>query len=415
MKRGQRLGLFAGLLVFVAVGFAIAGRTKASGTPVMTVTTGMFERHVTAEGTLQAEKATLISTPNETQGPMKIGWIADDQSAVKKDDVLVRFDPTDYVNELRGGTTERSKADNRILKHGAETDATRKNLQRDATQAELELEAAKVMRVTDDEIFSRFERIEGDIDESLANERRGYAYDVQAIRGALSRADRDIIAIDRKKADMRIGRAEKGLRALTVTAPHDGILVLQRDWRGDLAKVGSTVFSGRPIAEIPELGVMKAEVYVLEADAGGVAEGQKAEVRVDSAPGVVYAATVSRVDKVAKPRTRGVPVQYFGVTLKLARTDITVMKPGARVRATIELATLPNSIAIPRQALFEKKGDKIVYAQRGKTFVPARVTVGLSSAGKVIITSGLKAGDVIALKNPVEETDNRGARSEASG
>ena len=35
-----------------------------------------------------------------------------------------------------------------------------------------------------------------------------------------------------------IDRASKGLDALEIRAPHDGILVYKRDWRGDITRVG---------------------------------------------------------------------------------------------------------------------------------------------------------------------------------
>ncbi len=64
-----------------------------------------------------------------------------------------------------------------------------------------------------------------------------------------------------------------------------------------------------------------AEVYVLEADAGGLTPGRQAQVTVESAPGVTWPAKIARVDSLAKPRIQGSPVQYFAVTLALARTD----------------------------------------------------------------------------------------------
>src|SRR5204862_4178147 len=124
---------------------------------------------------------------------------------------------------------------------------------------------------------------------------------------------------------LRITNAQKGLSALEVRAPYDGILVLQRDWRGEVPRVGSNVWRGMVLGEIPDLTAMKAEVFVLEADAAGLAAGKKATVRIESAPGVIYPGTITQVDKLARPRTRGVPVQYFGVTVTLDRTDPAAM------------------------------------------------------------------------------------------
>ena len=109
------------------------------------------------------------------------------------------------------------------------------------------------------------------------------------------------MGIESKKADLKIRNAQQGLHALELRAPYDGILVLQRDWRGDLPRVGATVWQGSPIGEIPDLKAMKAEVFVLEADAAGLAVGQKARVALESNSVVTYGGKISQIDKLARP------------------------------------------------------------------------------------------------------------------
>ncbi|HEX6178739.1 MAG TPA: HlyD family efflux transporter periplasmic adaptor subunit, partial [Thermoanaerobaculia bacterium] len=163
--------------------------------------------------------------------------------------------------------------------------------------------------------------------------------------------------------------------------------------------------------EIPELNEMKAEVFVLEADAAGLAADQKATVWLESDPGVKYAGKVSSLDKLARPRMRGVPVQYFGVTVSLDRTDTKKMKPGARVRAVLEVENLESAFAIPRQAMFEKDGKKIVYRRRNGSFEPVEVTISSSSAGRVVVTKGLEKGDELALQDPSERMKDEGGKT----
>ena len=70
-----------------------------------------FVRHVTAEGNLQAVKATPIITPqNGGYGPMKIAWVVPDGSAVKQGDVVVKFDPTDSEKRLQDSQADLSSA-----------------------------------------------------------------------------------------------------------------------------------------------------------------------------------------------------------------------------------------------------------------------------------------------------------------
>lgn len=373
--------------------------------PVYIVEPANFARRVTAEGNLKAKNATPLNAPQDARGPLKIAWIAKDGSLLAKNDLVVRFDPTDFEILLVSGNEDRTTVGNKMTKTNVESSTMRTNLQRDARQAEDELAAAKRARADDAEIFSRFQQIETELDERLASDKREYAHNVLGVREELSRADRELLGIEGKKAGLKIRNAEQGLRSLELRSPHDGIMVLQRDWRGDVPRVGATVWSGQPIGEIPELSAMKAEVFVLEADAAGIAVGQKVAVALESNPGVKYSGIIAQVDKLARPRTRGVPVQYFGVTVSLDRTDPAVMKPGARVRAVLEVENLSNAFSIPRQALFDKDGRKVVYVRKGGRFQPVEVTVTTSSAGRVVVTKGIVRGDALALTDPAAPDD----------
>jgi HlyD family secretion protein len=406
MRPVSRRGVATIAAVSAAVAAVLVGawaRPKKDEVAVFVVTPSPFIRRVTAEGNLKAVKSTPLAAPTDAPGPLKIAWIAVDGLPLKKDDLVARFDPTDFAKMLQAGQEDRATAGNKIVKSTKDASTTKTNLKRDAKQAGEELATAKHFSARDAEIFSRYQQVESELDEELASERMEYANHVLGVREQLSAADRDLLGIENRKADLKIRNAEQGLHALEVRAPYDGILVLQRDWRGEVPRVGATVWAGSPVGEIPELSTMKAELFVLEADAAGLAAGQKATVTLESQPGVTYIGKITQTDKLARPRMRGVPVQYFGVTVSLDKTVVAVMKPGTRVHAVIEIENRADAISVPRQALFEKDGKKLVYRRTGGKFVPAEVTIGSSSAGRVVITKGVAKGDVLAMSDPTAD------------
>jgi HlyD family secretion protein len=399
----KRAAIGASTLLLLVVGAVAVLRQPQTAIPVYRVKPTAFVRRVTAEGNLKSVKATPLVAPHDAPGTMKIAWIADDGAFVRNDDIVVRFDPTDFEKELTLGNEDHSMASNDLFKTELDASTTRVNLRRDATQADRELESARRFKFDDAEVFSRYQRIETEVDARLASDRKTHAENVLTVRDGLARTNRDLLGIEEKKAALRIRNARQGLSSLEIRAPYDGILVLQRDWRGDVARVGSNVWPGMSLGEIPDLASMKAEVFVLEADAAGLAVGKSARVVLESQPGTSYAGKITQVDKLARPRLRGVPVQYFGVTITLDRTDSHVMKPGTRVRATLEIENRARAFAIPRQALFEKQGKRIVYRKQDGRFMPLEVDVATSSAGRVVVTHGLKEGDELALVDPTEQ------------
>jgi hypothetical protein len=104
-------------------------------------------------------------------------------------------------------------------------------------------------------------------------------------------------------------------------------------------------------------------------------------------------------------------VKFFEATVALEKTDPAFMRPGQRVLAQIALEEIRDVIAVPRGALFEKDGRRILYVRRGGRFVPAEVEVGPNSVSRVVVVSGLVPGDLVALRDPAEPA----ARSFAGG
>lgn len=407
MTKRSWIVLASVIVPLLLAGLGALAFSNGPSIPLHEVTRTEFVRTVTAEGNLKAAESIPLSVPQDVPGGLKIAWLEKDGAPVSKGDVVVRFDPTEFEDALIAGTVQRNTVENRMFGTRKTSEATVENLERDAGQALLEWETAQTFQLTDEDIFSRRELIESMIDGDLALDKKEYAEDLIGVRQRLGRADRELLEIEKRKAMIELQKAEKGLSALEIHAPHDGVVVFQRDWRGELPTVGSTVWPGRPIGEIPNLEKMEAEVFVLEADAGGIAVDQKANVILDSAPGRSFGAVVKRVDALARPRIRGVPVQYFGVILELDRTDPAVMKPGARVNATITLERTEDAIAIPRQALFEKDGVQVVYVQRGRTFEPVEVELGATSLGRIVVEKGLEPGDRIAMTDPTLAEDDR--------
>jgi len=191
---------------------------------------------------------------------------------------------------------------------------------------------------------------------------------------------------------------------MQITAPHDGIFVLQRNWRGAMPKLGDALWPGQAIGEIPELDAMEANVYVLEVEGSGLAENQPAQVVIEARPDRVFDGKIRLVDKLAQPRQQGSPVQYFGVVIALDKTDREIMKPGQRVRATLVLDQ-QDALVVPRQAVVERDGKATVYRRGASGFEPVAVELGAATSGRVVIAKGLAAGDVIALRDPTQSAD----------
>lgn len=405
----------AAMLAAGALGLATYLRTsEPEGKLIhsLVVQSDHFVREVQAEGYLQAEQATPITTPPGRR-PLKIAWLQKNGQPVRAGDVVVRFDQEQLRRSLADGQDDLAIANAKLATERMQTSASVSDRQRKAEMAQMDLAQAKDRASSqDDEIFSRNELIGSQIDGKLSEARVSHANKASRVDKAISGSKLELLALERQAANIAIDIAQKGLERMEVTAPHDGIFVYEDS---DL-KIGDSIYPRQTVGKLPLIDKMEAEVFVLEADARGLEVGKKATVVLEAHRDIEFSATIKSVATLAKPRQRDVPIQYFAVILELEKTDTTVMKPGQRVNATLSLDSV-DALVVPRQCIFTVDGDFIAYRLSQGHYEPVSVTLGTGTPGRVVIEKGLMAGDIIATQDPfaaAQSSDGEDTDSETS-
>ncbi len=408
-------GGLGGIVLPVLLAVLTLACTRSDAVPTYRVERLPFVHRVTAEGTLKAATTTPLTVPPQVERTVRLAWVAREGTRVEAGDLVARFDPTDMAERLEEGRSKLESTGLETVKTQVERGAKMAAIETRSQVADLELDHARRFQKTDADVFSHHDIVESEIDEELAVERKEHATDSRRTQDSLSKTELDLLAIKQRKARLVIDQASKGLSALEVRAPHAGILTLIRSWNGEVPQVGTEMWRGQEIAEIPDLSSMEAEVFVLEADAGGLEVGKPATVVIEAEPENSYPAKIRRVDPVAKPRFRGSPVQYFGVTLEFTAEPSASMKPGQRVRATLMLDEVADALVVPRQALVQEEGETKVFVAAGSGFEPRRVETGASSLGLVVVTGGLSEGERVALSPPGARGREATAKPAAAG
>lgn len=403
MRRAAKHATVSGLALGLAALLGLGGLTACVDeppVPTAEVERRDFVHRVTADGVLEAAASTRLSVPTAVRRTVRLAWLAPEGAPLAEGDLVARFDPRPLEETIEDNQASIARTDASIVKQMRDADGELADVDKKVAVSDLDLEHARRYQKLDDQVYSRREILDSAIDEELAAERRRHAEATRETLDESTRAGLDLLAIEKRGAQSEVEQAEETLAGLEMRAPHEGVLILIRDWNGDPPQVGSEMWRGQEIAEIPDLSKMQAEVFVLEADAGGLEIGQPAEVVIESDPDTVYPARVSGVEPVAKPRFAGSPVQYFGVVLELEVPRSETMKPGQRVRATVRLAERDDALVVPRQAVVRDGEETYVWRATGDGFVRRRVEAGPSSLGHAVIESGLEAGDRVALRPP---------------
>jgi len=93
-----------------------------------------------------------------------------------------------------------------------------------------------------------------------------------------------------------------------------------------------------------------------------------------------------------------------------------LLRPGLLADVEITVERIPNAIHIPAQAIFEKDGKPAVWVESGHRFQQRVVKLARRSESTMVISEGLKPGDVIALSDPTAKpSDKKGAKKTDPG
>jgi multidrug efflux pump subunit AcrA (membrane-fusion protein) len=94
-----------------------------------------------------------------------------------------------------------------------------------------------------------------------------------------------------------------------------------------------------------------------------------------------------------------------------------LMRPGLLADVEIIVEKIPNAIHVPMQAVFTKDGKQIVYVKNGKVFEPRAIQPLKRSESTMVISSGVKPGEIVALTDPTAKpgSGKKGEKQDGGG
>ena len=144
---------------------------------------------------------------------------------------------------------------------------------------------------------------------------------------------------------------------------------------------------------VADLTVVWVELAVSTADLETIEEGQAAVIASGTESGKRGDGGIIFISPLVDPNTRSARA--------VAEIDNKAMiwRPGAVVTASIVIEQEPVDVRVPRTALQTVGGERVVFVRTPGGFQKRIVTTGRSDDQSVEITSGLSAGEQIAVKN----------------
>jgi HlyD family secretion protein len=385
MKRSIWIGLAAVCVVALLLVLRACNGSGDTSYQTATITRGPITQAVTATGTLNP--VVNVQVGSQVSGNIQ-KLFADFNSKVKAGQVVAQIDPA--------------------LFQAAATQA-----EGDLASAQAALELAKVTATRTQELFTKKNSSQADLDQAMATLHQAEA-NVKIKQGAL----------DKAKAD---------LEHCTITSPVDGEVISRS------VDVGQTVAASLQAPVIftiaNDLTKMQIDANVAEADVGVVETNQDVDFTVDAFPMRTFHGKVVQV--------RNAPITVQNVvtydTVIGVNNDDLKLKPGMTANVSIVIAQRDNVLQIKNAALRYRPADatpaeskppssaapraaggrpagprgqrssgRTIYVLSGGRPKPVQIKTGISDGIATEVIDGLKEGDRVVT---AELTSTAGSAS----
>lgn len=185
------------------------------------------------------------------------------------------------------------------------------------------------------------------------------------------------------RALLDLQKAKNDLETTYLRAPMDGTIA------NLTASTYNPTAGDKPFCSLLSRSEIVVRCPVLETELATVQPGQQVRVEPVGLNGASYTGRVTEINPMVNENG------LVEVTIKVNAPDKRLLS-GMNVRAVIE-KSFPNALTIPKTAVVERSGRKVVFCYEDGTAKWHYVTPGLENATHITITEGLEAGERVIV------------------
>lgn len=290
---------------------------------------------VRAAGEIYARASAAIVPPQvEDMWQMTITQMVTDGQPVKVGDTVVTFDGGELTKKLLSKQSElqeklrtQEKLHLELAERARNESLDTASSRADALKAQRKASAPETAVPGVDYKKLVIAKLKAERHEAASEEREHAAADERAAEQRM--ADADVV---RLKAD--VDRMEKGVAALQVKAPRDGVIVHATGWDNEKIDVGKQIWRGQSVGQIPDIATLAVRASLAERDMSKVHIGDSVRIILEGGTGQTLSGKVDDIGSSVHSKSRVEPVPVVDLRIALDPTKI-AFKPGQAVRVEI--------------------------------------------------------------------------------
>jgi RND family efflux transporter MFP subunit len=403
------IGTIAAVVLLGAGSLAFRGSAKPT-VPTAEVKRGEFVDTIQIRGDVQALHSVQLNAPS-IAGDLQIVKLVPTGTMVKKGDVVVQFDPAALQRTLAQQRSVLKSSEADIEHSRAEAKLSHEQQSTDLLQAGYDVDRAK-LDSSKQEILSEIDGAETKLKLSDSQQKLKELQQKDVSTQQSASAEIESKKQKREKSAFDVKLTERQIELLTLRAPTDGMVTIMpnfraRNWTNGNStpdfKEGDRAWPGAVVAELPDLSNVRMSARVDESDRGRLRSAQSAAVRIDAISDKEFQAQVSDISPLAKVDYTSWPfTKNFDIAIQILEKDARI-RPGMSASGRIAVEKIPDGILVPAEAVFEKNGRSVAYVLNGSRFEERAVQITRRGKSQLLIASGVRPGEKVALKDPTQE------------
>jgi membrane fusion protein (multidrug efflux system) len=210
-------------------------------------------------------------------------------------------------------------------------------------------------------------------------------------------------------ARLEYDRSRQTERRNRLVTPIDGVILrLARDATGQPLASGQLVRPGLVVAEVAPTDELIADVDLVGPDVARVVIGHEARVRHHAWEQLSFSGEVLRLAPTIDPLTRALRAEV------LVDNQEGRLRPGMFVEVSIIGDRREDVPVVPRSAVTDRGGKRVVFVLVGQRVARREVTLGLGDDEKVEVREGVTAGERVVTRGLETLTDQTRVRVSGS-
>jgi RND family efflux transporter MFP subunit len=212
-------------------------------------------------------------------------------------------------------------------------------------------------------------------------------------RGLINQATVDNVESSFESARLELDRSLRTEDRNRLVTPIDGVIVkLARDADGQLMANGQLINPGQLVAQISPLSTLIADIDVIGEDIATIRVGLEARARYYAWDEEIFPGHVLRLAPVVDARTRALRAE-----VEIENADMR-LRPGMFVEVELIAERREDVPVIPRVAVTDRGGRRVVFVLNGQRVQRREVRLGLGDDVQVEVLEGLSPGERIVVR-----------------